>query len=462
MSTENLSEIRTGRFQVTPVTQSSPPKEAAPDHSRTQRKVGRFCVTRAESKKEDLQTDSSPVSPDLERERRRSRPKEGDREDSKRTPAMSRSHPHSPLGSSDDDESEVEDEDLRRELHKLREKHIKEVVSLQAQQNRELQELYRQLRSLKDQRQSLPVALSQTTPLPVAPPVLSPRRPRPTKVKIRQRPHSHLDNNGVTHSGLQLSSSLSGSDQRIPMYNPEQQSSLPTQRDQSPLRKSTFTDELHKLVDNWTKDPVGSNPPKPSLNQIKQIQQVQELGGWSQSTEVTQPGWFQVPPLNPQTPPAPGSTSHFAGAGGNLSGLHSLGQSPQMAQVPQIQPSSHLHQSVPIQQMTYQQSPLLQQMPPPTRMQAPVLSQSQPQTQPITQLALSSPQSQTLLPSQMPTSPVSATAPLLPVSGTTSSVETAGTTPATCSVACSTAAALPSCAKIHPSPPTSTLPLGQK
>lgn len=56
--------------------------------------------------------------------------------------------------------------------------------------------------------------------------------------------------------------------------------------DQSPLRKSTFTDELHKLVDNWTKETVGPSPPKPSLNQIKQIQQVQELGGWSQQTEV--------------------------------------------------------------------------------------------------------------------------------------------------------------------------------
>ena len=56
--------------------------------------------------------------------------------------------------------------------------------------------------------------------------------------------------------------------------------------DHSPLRKSTFTDELHKLVDNWTKETVGPSPPKPSLNQIKQIQQVQELGGWSQQTEV--------------------------------------------------------------------------------------------------------------------------------------------------------------------------------
>lgn len=55
--------------------------------------------------------------------------------------------------------------------------------------------------------------------------------------------------------------------------------------DHSPSRKSTFTDELHKLVDNWTKEMVGPAPTKPSLNQIKQIQLVQ--GGWSQSAEVT-------------------------------------------------------------------------------------------------------------------------------------------------------------------------------
>lgn len=54
--------------------------------------------------------------------------------------------------------------------------------------------------------------------------------------------------------------------------------------DHSPSRKSTFTDELHKLVDNWQKEMSGPAPTKPSLNQIKQIQQVQ--GGWSQSSEV--------------------------------------------------------------------------------------------------------------------------------------------------------------------------------
>ncbi|XP_040007524.1 serine/threonine-protein kinase WNK3 [Xiphias gladius] len=478
----NPPQSRKGRFQVTPVPQTSPPSDHQPSgHGSTHRKVGRFSVTQAETKKEDGQTLGAPVSPHLERERRRSRGKEGEKDEGKRTPAMAHlsrahGHSHSPLGSSDDDdESELEDEDLRRELHKLREKHIKEVVSLQAQQNRELQELYRQLRSLKDQRQSLPVSLSRTPPLPTAPPVLSPRRPRPAKIKLRPRPHSHMDNNGVTHSGIQQSSSFSGGEQnRLPLYcNPEHRPSPPAKRDHSPLRKSTFTDELHKLVDNWTKEMVGPAPPKPSLNQIKQIQQVQEFGGWSQPTEVAPPGWFPVAPLTPQASPTPASLpvavpSHYTG-GGSLSTLPSPGPPPQTHMVPQMQQSLHLHQSLPLQQIPYQQSPLRQQVPQP-RMQTPIQSQSLPQTQPSTQLPNSPPQSQPLLPSQMPTSPASTAPSLLPGSGTiapTDSTAAAGgscscsSTSSTCSSSCSTAA-LPSSAKIHPTTPTSTLPLGQK
>lgn len=110
---------------------SSLPKDTLSGHGSTHRKVGRFSVTQAEIPKEEWQTDSSPVSPDLERERRRSRAKEGEKEDCKRTPAMTHparghGHNHSPQGSSDDDddESELEDEDLRKELHKLREKYV--------------------------------------------------------------------------------------------------------------------------------------------------------------------------------------------------------------------------------------------------------------------------------------------------------------------------------------------------
>lgn len=69
------------------------------------------------------------MSPEINKERRRSRGKDGEKEESRRTPLSahlprSHGHNHSPPGSSDDDgdESEVEDEDLRKELHKLREK----------------------------------------------------------------------------------------------------------------------------------------------------------------------------------------------------------------------------------------------------------------------------------------------------------------------------------------------------
>lgn len=51
-------------------------------------------------------------------------------------------------------------------------------------------------------------------------------------------------------------------------------------------KESTFTDKLHKLVDDWTKEAIGPTNPKPSLNQLKQIQQAQDLGGWNQLTEV--------------------------------------------------------------------------------------------------------------------------------------------------------------------------------
>lgn len=51
-------------------------------------------------------------------------------------------------------------------------------------------------------------------------------------------------------------------------------------------RESTFTDKLHKLVDDWTKEATGPANTKPSLNQLKQLQQAQDLGGWNQPTEV--------------------------------------------------------------------------------------------------------------------------------------------------------------------------------
>lgn len=154
------------------------------------------------------------------------------------------------------------------------------MVSLQAQQNRELQDLYKHLRSFKDQRQSLPASLSRA-PLPTAPPVLSPRRHRPAKSKLRTRPHSHMDNNGVTHSGeawitsysffccllalcnafyvcsvgMQQSSNFSGSEQsRLPhCCNTEQHTSLPL-----PAKEGTVGCEMVKSTFFFT-DPKTSD-----------------------------------------------------------------------------------------------------------------------------------------------------------------------------------------------------------
>ncbi|KAK7132332.1 hypothetical protein R3I93_018779 [Phoxinus phoxinus] len=400
-----------GRFQVIPVSQSAEPlspQEAAPSQGFTQRKVGRFSVTQAEQSEENL-TDSSPVSPDLERERRKTKGKDGEKEERKTTVPTHppRSHARSPLGSSDD-ESEVEDEDLRKELHKLREKHIKEVVSLQAQQNRELQDLYRQLRSLKDHRHPLSMTLPRTSPLPAAPLAISPRRPRPAKAKLRPRPHSHMDNNGVTHQDQSPSGQVSAN------------------------RKSTFTDELHKLVDEWSKEAVCPALPKPSLNQIKQIQQVQELGGWGQTTETTaSSGWFSGAPLS--TPVSVSMTTMASTPYSTISG-QTQPPSTQFPIAPLPQQNAHLQ---------YSPCPLHPQ-------QVQLLTGSQPLV------------SGTPPPSASPLLMTAAESPLPPATSITAASAPAATANQdTIFCSCSTSA-LPSSAKLHSKPSTSTLPLGQQ
>ncbi|XP_060750941.1 serine/threonine-protein kinase WNK3 isoform X2 [Tachysurus vachellii] len=297
--------LHKGRFQVIPVTQAGDPSHTAEvtPNNNVPKTVGRFSIRKAEEKEEQL-TDSSPVSPDLEKDRKKTKVKDGEKEERAFPVGFhhpARSHTHSPTGSSDD-ESEVEDEDLRKELQKLREKHIKEVVSLQAQQKQELQELYRQLRSLKDCYQPPSSASSLA---------ISPRRPRPSKPKLRPRPHSHTDNNGVTHQGsLQQSSSYSGEEpNRLHSYcNPEKTGSLTSKTGLS-NKESTFTDKLHKLVDDWTKEAIGPANPKLSLNQLKQIQQAQDLGGWNQLTEASPAAWFPTTSLNPRSAPVSASNT---------------------------------------------------------------------------------------------------------------------------------------------------------
>ncbi|XP_040599936.1 serine/threonine-protein kinase WNK3 [Mesocricetus auratus] len=168
--------------------------------------------------------------------------------------------PSSPMSS--DDESEMEDEDLKVELQRLREKHIQEVVNLQTQQNKELQELYERLRATKDSK-------VQSSEIPLSP--ASPRRPRSLKSKLRSRPQSltHSDNVNVVKDTVCVKSNT-------------------VSCQQSPAsKKGMFTDDLHKLVDDWTKETVGNFPSKPSLNQLKQSQQKLETENRNKVYEST-------------------------------------------------------------------------------------------------------------------------------------------------------------------------------
>nr|KAF6493228.1 WNK lysine deficient protein kinase 3 [Molossus molossus] len=169
--------------------------------------------------------------------------------------------PSSPMSS--DDESEIEDEDLKVELQKLREKHIQEVVNLQTQQNKELQELYERLRAIKDSKvQSSEIALPSVSP---------PRRPRSFKSKLRSRPQSltHVDSGAVATDSLCVETNTASSQQ-------------------SPAsKKGMFTDDLHKLVDDWAKETVGNSLIKPSLNQLKQSQHKLETDNWNKMHENT-------------------------------------------------------------------------------------------------------------------------------------------------------------------------------
>lgn len=51
-------------------------------------------------------------------------------------------------------------------------------------------------------------------------------------------------------------------------------------------KKGMFTDDLHKLVDDWTKEKVGNSLIKPSLNQIKQNKHRLDADSWSKVYEV--------------------------------------------------------------------------------------------------------------------------------------------------------------------------------
>eukprot|EP00066_Takifugu_rubripes_P011621 XP_011600887.1 PREDICTED: serine/threonine-protein kinase WNK2 isoform X6 [Takifugu rubripes] len=274
-------------------------------------------------------------------------------------PSPSPAHAHSSYISSDND-SEFEDADMKKELQKLREKHMKEISELQAFQRNEIERLYKEL------GKTLPPNVGL---LHAAPP--SGRRRRASKHKLKagkllnpmvQQLKNNLNtsserkgesaassssspakssvmSDGSAHSSGSSSSSnppsvtqeqvhtqqpcsLKGSFSSDNIYagrhgdgmanqaGPGQGSSLNTtgaqtatsqtqptaatpspppqpipqlarvQTNNSNNKRGTFTDDLHKLVDDWTKETVAAaSQSRPSLNQIRQQRRQQGVEG---------------------------------------------------------------------------------------------------------------------------------------------------------------------------------------
>ncbi|XP_064931032.1 serine/threonine-protein kinase WNK2 isoform X3 [Columba livia] len=72
-------------------------------------------------------------------------------------------------------------------------------------------------------------------------------------------------------------SSRSSTNSLVTCPEPVPHSTLQVQANNSNNKKGTFTDDLHKLVDQWTSKTVGAAQTKPSLNQLKQNQKRQDM-----------------------------------------------------------------------------------------------------------------------------------------------------------------------------------------
>ncbi|XP_036897256.1 serine/threonine-protein kinase WNK2 isoform X10 [Sturnira hondurensis] len=172
---------------------------------------------------------------------------------------------------SSDNDSEIEDADIRKELQNLREKHLKEISELQSQQKQEIEALYRRL------GKTLPPNLGL---FHTAPPTS--RRKKTSRSKLKA---GKLLNPLVQQLKVVATSTGSSTSSLVPGPEPGPPPALhgQAQVNNSNNKKGTFTDDLHKLVDEWTSKTVGASQLKPSLNQLKQTQKLHDMeamAGW--------------------------------------------------------------------------------------------------------------------------------------------------------------------------------------
>ncbi|KAM9133729.1 serine/threonine-protein kinase WNK2 isoform 2-T2 [Pangshura tecta] len=245
-------------------------------------------------------------------------------------------HSQSSYMSSDND-SEFEDADMKKELQNLREKHMKEIAELQTQQKNEIEALFvrlgkplppnvgflhsappsgrrrrtsknklkagkllnplvQQLKTapsntsnLSDCKESLPkettkthagsteaTAVTSSTSATFGNSVQT-QQPCSVKASLSSDICSGLATEGGNAHGRSGQGSSTNSLVTCPEPLPPPTLQVQVQANNSNNKKGTFTDDLHKLVDQWTSKTVGTAQSKPSLNQLKQNQKRQDM-----------------------------------------------------------------------------------------------------------------------------------------------------------------------------------------
>uniref|UniRef100_A0A8C2EQY9 non-specific serine/threonine protein kinase n=1 Tax=Cyprinus carpio TaxID=7962 RepID=A0A8C2EQY9_CYPCA len=215
-----------GRFQVT---------------TKTDTKVGRFSVSRAQ--------DEAPVASLQPPE-----PQPGPQAHLAlgNGPAQSPGSLNNSISSyfSSDNDSEFEDEDFKKEVSKLREKHMMESQALYTRQKAEIDALF--------------ARLGKAPPAMVNPPVVNPagRRRRHTKSKSSKSSRSSSQGSkSPVQPGTSSTNTVAGTVQN--------QNQPPVSQSQS--CKGMFTDELHKLVDNWARDAMNLSQGKRGSKHQQQV-----------------------------------------------------------------------------------------------------------------------------------------------------------------------------------------------
>ncbi|XP_029060406.1 serine/threonine-protein kinase WNK1 isoform X2 [Monodon monoceros] len=218
---------------------------------------------------------------------------------SKSLPVQGLSHSFNSSYMSSDNESDIEDEDLKLELRRLREKHLKEIQDLQSRQKHEIESLYTKLGKVppaviippaaplagrrrrptksKGNKSSRSSSLGNKSPGPgnlsgqSAASVLHPQETLPAPGNIPEtgqnqllqplKPSPSSDNlySAFTSDGAISVPSLSAPGQGTSSTNTvggtvNSQAAQAQPPAMTSSRKGTFTDDLHKLVDNWARD----------------------------------------------------------------------------------------------------------------------------------------------------------------------------------------------------------------